>query len=395
MSKIPAGYKQSEVGVIPEEWEATVISKIVELINGRGFKPHEWAKTGLPIIRIQNLNGSDEFNYYSGSYDPKLVVERGQLLFAWSGSRGTSFGPHIWYGSKAVLNYHTWKISQRSDTVEMDYLFWALKKLTTTIEDEAHGASALVHTQKNEVEKMRIPLPPLPEQKRISQVLGDVDALIQKLEALIAKKRDIKQAAMKELLTGKRRLPGFSGPWETKKLGDVATVTMGQSPSSNSYNTGGVGLPLIQGNADIANRKTIVRFYTSTITKHGMQGDLILTVRAPVGEVAVASFDCCLGRGVCSVRSEDTSFLFHLLVSREPDWKNLSKGSTFDSVNSDEVRAFMLNIPPLPEQTAIAQVLSDMDSELAQLENRLSKTHDLKAGLMQELLTGKIRLGAN
>lgn len=105
------GYKQTEVGVIPEDWDAKQIGDVCRLINGRGFKPYEWQKSGLPIIRIQNLNGSEDFNYYSGSYDPKILIENGQLLFAWSGSRGTSFGPHVWNGSQALLNYHTWKVA--------------------------------------------------------------------------------------------------------------------------------------------------------------------------------------------------------------------------------------------------------------------------------------------
>ncbi|MEM9823004.1 MAG: restriction endonuclease subunit S, partial [Bacteroidota bacterium] len=109
-SKIKAGYRQTEVGVIPEDWEVKTISEVCRLVNGRGFKPNEWKKTGLPIIRIQNLNGSEKFNYYQGSYDKKIEVEKGQLLFAWSGSRGTSFGPNIWNGSKGLLNYHIWKI---------------------------------------------------------------------------------------------------------------------------------------------------------------------------------------------------------------------------------------------------------------------------------------------
>lgn len=108
--QVPKGYKQTEVGEIPCDWSIKAIRDVCKLINGRGFKPYEWSLTGLPIIRIQNLNGSDEFNYFSGKYNNKIEVNKGQLLFAWSGSKGTSFGPHIWNGSLSVLNYHTWKV---------------------------------------------------------------------------------------------------------------------------------------------------------------------------------------------------------------------------------------------------------------------------------------------
>lgn len=150
--ELKTGFKRTEVGVIPEDWDEMRVRDLCRLVNGRGFKPHEWVSRGLPIIRIQNLNGSDEFNYFSGDFNPKILVEYGQLLFAWSGSRGTSFGPHIWKGETAVLNYHTWKVAAEESVVTKDFLFHALRHLTGFIEDRAHGASALVHTQKWEME---------------------------------------------------------------------------------------------------------------------------------------------------------------------------------------------------------------------------------------------------
>ena len=119
------GYKQMEVGVIPEEWDAKQIRDVCTLVNGRGFNPHEWRTVGLPIVRIQNLNGSEDFNYYSGQYNPKILVEHGQLLFAWSGSRGTSFGPHVWSGGRALLNYHTWKVVVNESKANPDFLLHA------------------------------------------------------------------------------------------------------------------------------------------------------------------------------------------------------------------------------------------------------------------------------
>ena len=117
-----------------------------------------------------------------------------------------------------------------------------------------------------------------------------------------------------------------------------------------------------------------------------------MSVRAPVGEVSRAVFDVCLGRGVCAIRY-DNDFMYHCLIYLEPTWAKHSKGSTFDSVNSADVKALEIQLPPtLPEQTAIAAVLTDMDAELALLAQRLAKTRDLKQGMMQELLTGRTRL---
>ncbi|WP_067521903.1 restriction endonuclease subunit S [Endozoicomonas ascidiicola] len=201
------GYKQSELGGIPEDWILPKLGDFCTLINGRGFKPHEWESEGLPIIRIQNLNGSEEFNYYSGHYDPKIFVEPNQLLFAWSGSRGTSFGPHIWRGGNALLNYHTWKLVVDHSKVDENFFYHALKALTKQIEDSAHGASALVHTQKGEMEQFYVPLPPTrKEQTAISEALSDIDHTLSLLEYRLAKTQQLKQGMMQELLTGRTRL---------------------------------------------------------------------------------------------------------------------------------------------------------------------------------------------
>lgn len=241
-------------------------------------------------------------------------------------------------------------------------------------------------------ENMQILVPPMKEQEAIAEALSDADALIEGLERLVAKKRLIKQGAMQDLLTAKRRLPGFSGEWELKKLGELVTIVMGQSPSSSAYNSQGEGLPLIQGNADIKGRRAITRFFTRDVTKLGKSGDYLMTVRAPVGEIAVTDMDVCLGRGVCALRT-DERIVYHIMVAKEPEWAKLSKGSTFDSVNGAEINAFELLFPTdAEERVAVAQVLDDMDAEIQALDTRLEKARQVKEGMMQNLLTGRIRL---
>ena len=246
-------------------------------------------------------------------------------------------------------------------------------------------------TNGRQLSKIEIELPPISEQKAIASALSDMDELIVSLENLIEKKKAIKQGAMQELLAGKKRLDGFSGEWVEMRLGDVAKLTMGQSPNSQYYNVS-KGVPLIQGNADIENRKTIIRFYTEHITKKAYSGDIIFTVRAPVGNVAKATFDCCLGRGVCAIQYEN-DFLYHYLVFIEGFWNSLSTGSTFDSINSTDLNNSIVKLPPtFAEQTSIVTILSDMDNEIETLTHKLEKCCQIKQGMMQELLTGRIRL---
>ena len=186
----------------------------------------------------------------------------------------------------------------------------------------------------------------------------------------------------------------FSGEWCHRPLSDLATITMGQSPSSIYYNSRGEGLPLIQGNADIEDRNTIERIWTTQGNKRCDLGDLILTVRAPVGAVAVASKNACIGRGVCGLKPfGNSSFLFHVLVHAEDQWQALEQGSTFTAANSDQVGKFMIFVSnDEKEQRAIAEVLSDVDGLINALDALIAKKRAIKQATMQQLLTGKTRL---
>lgn len=179
--------------------------------------------------------------------------------------------------------------------------------------------------------------------------------------------------------------------WEVKELENIAGIKMGQSPNSFNYNTKGIGLPLIQGKADILGRKTVTSTFTTEITRTCKAGDLIMTVRAPVGYISKALFDACIGRGVCSIRYKN-DFLYYYLILQESNWESLSKGSTYDSINSYDVKVLKVPLPPLPEQTAIANALTDIDALIESLEKLITKKRNIKQGAMQQLLTGKKRL---
>jgi type I restriction enzyme S subunit len=391
---VTLGYKQTEVGVIPQEWKVRSIGEMFQLNNGCAFKPEDWKQSGTPIIRIQNLNDPcASFNYSQAPVSERNRVDAGDLLFAWSGTIGTSFGARVWAGPSGVLNQHIFKVLMDEQKITLPFSLLVFARVEEDIAKQAHGFKAsFVHVKKSDLVKVKLPLPPLPEQRAIAEALSDVDELLGALDRLLAKKRDLKQAAMQQLLTGQTRLPGFQGKWEVKRLGDVAEIVMGQSPSSSNYNIHGDGLPLIQGNADIKNRKTIMRIFTTQITQRGKGGDILMSVRAPVGEISRAAFDVCLGRGVCAIRV-DNDFIYHSLIYLEPTWAKHSKGSTFDSVNSSDVKGLEINLPSdQAEQIALAEVLNDMDSEIAALEQRRDKTRDLKQAMMQELLTGRTRL---
>ncbi|MDH1053616.1 restriction endonuclease subunit S [Aquipseudomonas alcaligenes] len=405
---VKPGYKQTEVGVIPDDWDAKPIRDVCTLVNGRGFKPHEWQTSGLPIIRIQNLNGSDEFNFYAGKYNPKILIEPDQLLFAWSGSRGTSFGPHVWRGGRALLNYHTWKVVPNEATVNADYLLHALRQLTRFIEDRAHGASALVHTQKWEMEKFPIPVPATHlEQCAIATALSDMDALLGALERLLAKKRDLKQAAMQQLLTGQTRLPGFQGEWGIIQLGSLGTFLKGTGVKKDEAVSG--DLPCIRYGEIYTHHHDVIRtFYSHISASVAAKATLLKTgdvlfagsgeTKKEIGKAVAFVHECeaFAGGDIVILRpaASDAKFLGYYLNSAQVQRQkaSLGQGDAVVHISASALASIELTMPSLPEQTAIATVLSDMDAEIAVLEQRLAKTRALKQGMMQELLTGRTRL---
>jgi type I restriction enzyme S subunit len=400
------GYKQTELGALPMEWDALPIGEVCRLVNGRGFKPYEWGQSGLPIIRIQNLNGSEDFNFFSGPYDPKIFIQHGQLLFAWSGSRGTSFGPHIWKGGEALLNYHTWKVVPKQNRVRQDFFFHALRQLTAYIEERAHGASALVHIQKWEMEKFQIAIPGNePEQRAIAEALSDVDALLGALNRLIAKKRDIKQAAMQQLLTGQTRLPGFSGEWEVQRLGEIATFYKGRGLPKSALTPSGsepcvhYGELFTQYGTTIC--ETISRTNKTQNDFRSLANDVIMptsdvTPRGLAKASCVLVDDVVLGGDILVIRAHPSvisgTFLSHVIRREEEQVLRLVTGTTVFHLYGKDMQKFTFKAPKLEEQDAIVTILSDMDAELEALEQRRAKTAALKQGMMQELLTGRTRL---
>jgi type I restriction enzyme S subunit len=380
-AEIPKGYKLTEVGVIPEDWGLEYIENIADITTGSKNTQDRISDGEYPFfVRSQTV---ERINSYS--FDGEAVLTAGD---------GVGTGKVFHYiDGKFDTHQRVYRISEFNSRINgyFFYLYFSTNFCGRIMQMTAK--SSVDSVRREMIARMPIPLPPTKaEQESIAEALSDADALIESLEQLLAKKRQIKQGAMQELLTGKKRLSGFSGEWEVKRLGELAEIVMGQSPSSVHYNNSGHGLPLIQGNADISDRQTIKRVFTTEVTKRGRSGDILMSVRAPVGEISRAGFDICLGRGVCAI-SFPNDFLYYALIGKEPTWARLSKGSTFDSVNSADVKAFELELPmEESEQTAIAAIFSDMDAEIAALEAKLAKARSLKQGMMQELLTGRIRL---
>jgi type I restriction enzyme S subunit len=406
--EVKPGYKQTEVGIIPEEWEVRKIGEMFRLINGCAFKPGDWKQHGIPIIRIQNLNDpSAEFNFSQATVPERNRVEAGDLLFAWSGTLGSSFGARVWYGPSGVLNQHIFKVLMDEQQITLPYSLLVFARVEEDIAKQAHGFKAsFVHVKKSDLVKVDLPLPPLPEQRAIAEALSDVDGLLGGLERLIAKKRNLKQAAMQQLLTGQIRLPGFHGKWEVKRLGSIADVLKGSALSKSLMTTSGTLRCILYGELFTTYGRVISDVFGRTNSSEGcpsIQGDVLMPGSTTTKGIDLATAsallvdDVALGGDIIIIRRKgndyDSVFLAnYLTLARRHEIAELTQGITIHHLYGKDLKTLALELPPYSEQTAIAEVLTEMDAELAAWERRLEKTRALKQALMQELLTGRTRL---
>lgn len=187
------------------------------------------------------------------------------------------------------------------------------------------------------------------------------------------KKQDIHDDNQQEKLVPNLRFPEFTDEWKKIRLSDNCNIVMGQSPSSKNYTKNSNDTILIQGNADLENGKIKPRLYTTEITKKSEKGDIILTVRAPVGDLAINEYSVCIGRGVCSIKSKNNIFIYYILenLKRKHIWERLSQGSTFESINSNDIENISFYNPSENEQNKISNFLSLIDRKIEYLEKSL------------------------
>jgi type I restriction enzyme S subunit len=379
--------------VIPEEWKRVELSNIFEISKNK-FNPKNSNENKKCIELEHILQDTGRIIGYTYSNEQKSiknVFEKNQVLFG-------KLRPYLKKFWKAdfdgVCSTEIWVLNGKS--VTNDYLFQLIQTNKFNQIANISSGSKMPRADWKYMSEIPFDIPPLKEQQKIAQILSTWDSAIGQQKALVTAKEELKKGLMQKLLSGEVRFEGFDGEWEEVRLGDISQVIMGQSPNSNSYNENKIGIPLIQGNADCKNRKTFPRIYTTEKTKECNIGDIIMTVRAPVGVISKSYHNACIGRGVCAIKSkQDNQFLYHFLVAYEKKWEKYSQGSTFTAVNGNDIKNLKISLPPLQEQQKIAQVLTTADKEITLLKEELEALKEQKRGLMQKLLTGEVRVKMN
>ncbi len=422
--EVRKGYKQIiGVGVIPEDWEVDTLSSttprnvkngIVDGPFGSNLKTIHYRKSGIPIITSGYVT---EGNFHAEDYlyvdnekfkqEKRSAVDAGDIVMAKIGARcGASAILPKWHQT-GILSGNALKITvdnTRHSTYYIWQVLWNLYLRGSTESLKTVGAQPAISMAT--LKKYKIPLPPLPEQTAIANALSDADALISRLEKLIAKKRHIKQGAMQLLLTGKKRLPGFSGEWEIKRLGEIADILKGSGLSKSKLISDGNSKCVLYGELFTTYKRVIRNVVSCTNSSEGrnsIKGDVLLPgSTTTIGiDLAIASAlledDVLLGGDIIIVRKKGDSYnpeylALYLTLVKKYAIAKLAQGITIFHLHGKDLIDLEIEAPSVDEQTAIAQVISDMDAEIEELERKLSKYRLIKQGMMQELLTGKKRL---
>lgn len=410
------GYKKTEVGVIPKEWDVDLFENVTDLITcGIAATPVYVSESGgYPFLSSTNIKEGRivwaEYKHIGAVLHHQLYrnnpPKRGDILYSRVGTIGEAAIIDVDF---AFSIYVSLTLIKPKKYLDSSFLMQLLNSAPykKRAKDQVYLGGGVGNLNVEVVRKYPIIVPQLAEQRAIAAALSDVDSLISGLDQFITKKRDMKQATMQHLLTGRQRLPGFSGKWAVKQLGDLGIFSKGKGIRKDDVVA--EGFPCIRyGEIYTKHSDYIRKFYSfipARVAKESQllsRGDLLF---AGSGETAEEIGKCVAFLGdeeayaggdivIFTPINQNSMYLGYLMnhSSISSQKARMGQGDAVVHISAKNLGDMKLNIPPLEEQIAIATVLSDMDAEIAALEQKREKTRALKQGMMQELLTGRIRI---
>lgn len=407
---IPSGFTQTEVGLLPDDWQIRLLDDVSQRGSGHTpdkKKPEYW-DGGIQWISLQDTQQLDHrYISITAANISKAGLANSSAVMHPVGtvvmSRDAGVGRSAIMGQDMAVSQHfmAWRCGPE---LHNEFLYYWLQSQKPEFERIAMG-NTIKTIGLPYFRQLKVPVPPLPEQQAISEALGDADAWIESLEGLIAKKRHLKQAAMQQLLTGKRRLPGFEGEWKSIPIGEFTSCTAGGTPRTDVPEYWG-GAIRWMSSGELNSR--MVYEVEGRITTEGLANssarllpeDCVLIGLAGQGKtrgtVAINFVKLATNQSVAAILPDpryNSRYLYHNLDMRYEELRELSAGDGGrGGLNLTLIKNIQIPFPELREQNAIAEVLSDMDKEIISLKAKLSKARDIKQGMMQQLLTGKIRL---
>lgn len=409
---IPQGYKQTELGIIPEDWEIMTFDELGTFSKGSGVSRAESSTGNIPCIRYGELytHHNDYIKAYN-SYISKTVASKakllqyGDVLFAASGETKEEIGKSAAFvnSCEAYAGGDIIILSTNSKLCDAKYIGYASNAPYVTKQKATKGqGDAVVHITSEAIKTISINIPPIAEQRAIAEALSDVDGLIAALDKKIAKKRLLKQGAMQQLLTGKKRLSGFTDEWVNVQIKELGKWSKGQPFSKDKINRDGKNLCIHYGE---------LFSYGEVIETIKSNTDIKPSVKSSGRDILFPASDVTpIGLGRCSalniknvllggdiiileVAKDCPAYISYVVNLNKQQIIDRVTGTTVKHINSNLLGEIKINISTdIKEQQAIATILSDMDKEIADLEAQRDKYRLLKSGMMQKLLTGQIRL---
>lgn len=395
---------------IPKHWQMKKLGEVANYFNGRAFKPTEWEDSGIPIIRIQNLNKAEsKYNYTKKEFEDKYKVGKGDLLFAWS----ASLGVFIWNNEKAWLNQHIFKVVPK-EICDKKFLFYTLDKITADLYAKTHG-SGMVHVTKGKFEETEIPLPPLSEQiaivSKIEELLSDLENGKQQLltaqQQLKTYRQSLLKWAFEGRLTNKNVNDELPKGWKSEELKNVCLIKRGKSKHRprNEPSLFGGKYPFIQtGDIREVNGGHIKK-YSQTYSELGLRqsklwpaGTLCITIAANIGETAILSFDACFPDSVvglvCNEKNLLNKYANYFFISHKSKLEKLAPATAQKNINLDILEKVRIPLPTIKEQE---QIISELESKLTvcdkieeTITTSLQQAEMLKQSILKKAFLGKL-----
>ena len=402
------GYKQTEIGVIPEDWEVDTIGSVCTAVAIGGNYQNSTVPSDYPLIKMGNLSRGnitlEKVEYIKATVpDKKDLLHYGDVLFNTRNTPELVGKVAIWRDELPEAYYNSNLLRFVFDPEKADpfYMNLALntKNTISSFRNIAKGTTSVSAIYPQDLLKVLIPIPPLAEQQRIAEALSDVDELIASLEKLIEKKKAIKQGTMRELLTGKRRLPGFSGEYQECTIEEIADFCTASIPTSCINILNYIGTDNMLANRGGVRDNTI--FIPYTAVREYREGDILLSnIRPYLKKIWLADKAGGCSNDVFVIRVKEgrtvsAAFLFYLL-SQDAFFDEVMAnaiGTKMPRGDRNIIKKYQIRFSCDPnEQLKTVSILSAIDCEIKKLQHGLEKAHHIKQGMMQQLLTGKIRL---
>ena len=366
------------------------IGDLCELVNGKAFKPEDWSASGVPIIRIQNLNDANKpFNYWDGPRDRQVPIKRGDVLFAWSGTPGTSFGAHIWAGPDGILNQHIFLVKLDQVKITKEWWIYAVNNQLHELIGVAHGGVGLKHVTRRMIDNLEIPLPPLSEQRRIVTILDQADELRRKRQRAIDRLNQLGQAIFYEMFGDAKSPSGWQH--QQRDIAEVCIKVTDGTHQSPKWADDGVPFIFVSNvrnqRIDLATKKFVNEAEYQKLTKHTKieVGDVLYTCVGSYGHAAVVDgrskfvFQRHIAHLKPSTKLIQPQFLAWCLESSivRAQADRVATGIAQKTVTLSGLKSFKVPLPPLDRQEDFATRLAELNETILASETHLTKLEAL------------------